>query len=287
MSAAPARLQSVEPNHLTTADFDRLAAFIHQTTGIKMPPSKRTMVEGRLRRRATATGKDSLSAYCQSVFEGGDDGPEIVHLIDAITTNKTDFFREPDHFQILQQTVLPELAATKRRAKIWSAACSSGAEPYTLAMVASEFIQSRQAANMVPPAIVATDLCTTVLATARLGIYPAEMIEPIPPALRQRYLLRARDRKSGLARIVPAMRSMVRFGRLNLMAPNYDVDRDFDVIFCRNVLIYFDRTGQAAVLKRLCDHLRPGGVLAVGHSETLNGLVLPLTSIGHTMFRRT
>jgi chemotaxis protein methyltransferase CheR len=281
-----ARRQEVEPHHLSAADFDRLATFIHQTTGIKLPPSKRTMVEGRLRRRATATGAECLSSYCQHVFEAGEDGPEIVHLIDAITTNKTDFFREPDHFQILQQTVLPALAASKRRAKFWSAACSTGAEPYTLAMVASEFIQSRQAASMAPPAILATDLCTTVLAAAQLGIYPADMAAPIPPALRQRHLLRARDRNSGLVRIVPSLRRTVRFGRLNLMSPSYDVDRDFDVIFCRNVLIYFDRAGQAAVLKRLCDHLRPGGILAVGHAETLHGLDLPLTAIGHTMFRR-
>jgi chemotaxis protein methyltransferase CheR len=271
---------------LRHGEFVRLAGFIHEVSGIKLPETKRTMLEGRLRRRLAATGARDFSEYCDHVFAGGETGAEVIHLIDAVTTNKTDFFRESEHFRILADKVLPELAAAGRRPKIWSAACSIGAEPYTMAMVISDFIEQR-ARRMPPPAILATDLSTAVLATAHRGIYPAAMTDPVPKEMRRRYLLRARDRASNEVRIAPQLRALVRFGRLNLMASDYPVDRDFDAIFCRNVLIYFDRPTQAAVLGRLCDHLRPGGVLAVGHSESLNGLDLPLQSIGHSIFRRS
>jgi chemotaxis protein methyltransferase CheR len=273
---------------LQHADFERLATFIHRVAGIKMPPSKHTMVEGRLRRRVAATGCASFADYCQLVFSGGEDGDEIVNLIDAVTTNKTDFFREPAHFETLTAQVLPALESTRRPIKIWSAACSIGAEPYTLAMVLSEYRQAPRSAPGAspPPIILATDLCTTVLETARLGIYPESMIEPVPLPLRHRYILRGRDKQQGMVRIVPKLRAMVRFGQLNLMADSYKVDADFDIIFCRNVLIYFDRTTQQAVLRRLCDRLRPGGVLAVGHSEAVHNLDLPLATIGHTIFRK-
>jgi chemotaxis protein methyltransferase CheR len=280
-----------DTNHLASlsrSDFNRLADFIHQATGIKMPPSKHSMVEGRLRRRLAATGAPSFAEYCARVFDSGEDGAEIVHLLDAITTNKTDFFREPDHFRLLTDIVLPQMAQQRRKLKFWSAACSVGAEPYTLAMVASEFTQTPRAGAVPvqPPMILATDLSSAVLKTALAGIYPAEMVETVPPPLRKRYLMRSKDPSQNTVRVVPSLRAMVRFGRLNLMAPQYGIDTDFDVIFCRNVLIYFDRNDQAAVLRRLCDHLRPGGVLALGHSETINGLDLPVVPIGHTMFRR-
>ncbi|WP_419728554.1 CheR family methyltransferase [Lichenicola sp.] len=271
------------PGTMDAADFDELATFIHRMTGIKMPRSKKSMVEGRLRRRIIATGADDFSSYCSKLHQDGDDGPEVVHLIDAITTNKTDFFREPEHFRILTETVLPSLPMSSRRLKMWSAACSTGAEPYTMAMVVNDFLHGKAG---LPPAIVATDICTKVLQVAFAGIYPAEIIAPVPALLRQRYIMRSRDRDAGLVRIIPSLRAAVRFGRLNLMDSSYDVDRDFDVIFCRNVLIYFDRNDQAAVLGRLCSHLRPGGILVLGHSETVHGLDLPVAAIGHTMFRR-
>jgi chemotaxis protein methyltransferase CheR len=273
---------------LGLADFDRVAGFVHQLAGIKMPRAKHAMVEARLRRRVAATGAASFAEYCARVLDEGGDGPETVQLVNALTTNKTDFFREPEHFRILAEQVLPGLWLPHRRLKVWSAACSTGAEPYTLAMVLSEFARERgMPGGAMNPAILATDISTEVLGVARLGIYPVEQIAPVPPALRKRYLLRARDPARETVRVVPALRAMARFGRLNLMGAHYDVDRDIDVIFCRNVLIYFDREGQAAVLRRLCDHLRPNGVLVLGHSETLSGLDLPVSVIGHTMFRRT
>jgi chemotaxis protein methyltransferase CheR len=273
---------------LQRADFERLAIFIHRIAGIKMPSSKHSMVEGRLRRRVAATGSASFAEYCQRVFSEGENGDEIVNLIDAVTTNKTDFFREPQHFDILNTQVLPGLANGRRPIKIWSAACSIGAEPYTLAMVVSEYRQVAwpAPAACAPPFILATDLCTTVLETARRGIYPEAMIEPVPFAMRQHYILRGKGSQQGMVRIAPQLRAMVRFGQLNLMADSYKVDADFDIIFCRNVLIYFDRATQQAVLRRLCDRLAPSGVLAVGHSEAVQNLDLPLKPIGHTIFRK-
>lgn len=283
MSATSALLGS---DGLARRDYERLGRFIQEYSGIKMPPNKVTMLEGRLRRRLRATGHVSFADYCHYLFEQDGLENETVHLIDAVTTNKTEFFREPDHFRLLEQKILPTLVAERhghRPLKFWSSASSTGAEPYTLAMVLAE------ARNQYPnlrTTILATDICTEVLQTAVLGIYPEAMMAPVPAALRQRYVLRAKDPKSGLVRIIPELRSQVQYARLNLMDTTYPIDHDLDVIFCRNILIYFDKQTQAAVLTRLCDHLRPGGYLFMGHSETLAGFTLPLQLVGPTVFRR-
>jgi chemotaxis protein methyltransferase CheR len=277
---------SAHGNSLSRKDFEKLAKFIHGYSGIKMPPNKLTMVEGRLRRRLKATGYATFAQYCHYLFEQGGLEDEQVHLIDAVTTNKTEFFREPDHFRILEENVLGDVMrhrAGRKPVKIWSAASSIGAEPYTLAMVAAEFAARNRGFEY---SILATDLCTQVLETAVLGIYPEAMMAPVPDALYQRYVLRDKNPKRGLARIVPELRSQVRYARLNLMDTSYPLDTDFDVIFCRNILIYFDKPTQNAVLQRLCSHLRPGGYLFMGHSETLAGFDLPLTLAGPTVFRR-
>jgi len=273
-------------DRLEPRDFAKLARFIHGYSGIKMPPAKLTMVEGRLRRRVRDGAFESFGAYCRYLFDQGGLDRETVHLIDAVTTNKTEFFREPEHFRLLTERVFPELLESSRGPRplrLWSAACSTGAEPYTLAMVAADFAQRVPG---VSATILATDICTEVLQTAISGIYPEDMIKPVPPELRQRFLLRSKDRGAGLVRIVPALRAMVRFGRLNLIDAPYRVERDQDVIFCRNILIYFDKPTQELVLRQLCEHLRPGGYLVLGHSETLAGLTLPLQSVGATLFRR-
>lgn len=269
---------------LAQRDFDRLAAFIHGTTGIKMPASKRTMVEGRLRRRLRALGLDSFSDYCRFVFDEGGLDDEAVAIIDAVTTNKTEFFREPEHFRYLTGTVLPSAArGAQKPFKVWSSACSNGAEPYTLAMVLSDYAQ---AAHGFRASILATDICTDVLHKAALAIYPEAMIAPVPQDARKRYLLRSRDPHRAEVRMALELRRMVRFARLNLMDRDYGVDHDMDVIFCRNLLIYFDKPTQQAVLSRLCAHLRPGGHLFLGHSETIAGLDLPLRPVATTVFVR-
>lgn len=276
---------AADADRLSPADFARLGRFIEAASGIKMAPNKLTMLEMRLRRRVSALGLDSLAAYCRRLFEEGGLSSEAVHLIDVVTTNKTDFFREPAHFRYLVDVAVPELVARGDggQLNVWSAACSTGAEPYTLAMVLDDL------ARRIPLrySILATDICTQVLETAIAGIYPAALLEPTPEALHKRYVQRSKDRLQGLVRIAPELRSRVRFGRLNLIEATLPAPRDFDVVFCRNVLIYFDRPTQHQVVRRLCDHLRPGGYLFLGHSETLVGADLPLRQVAPSTFVRT
>ena len=275
-------------DRLGQRDFQRLARFIQDYSGIRMPDSKITMLEGRLRSRVRANGRVDLADYCRYLFDEGGLEPETIHLIDAVSTNKTEFFREPEHFRILASRVLPSLiekqgAARRAAVKVWSAAASTGAEPYTLAMVLDDFELHFPGFSST---ILATDICTEVLQIAVRGIYPASMMAPVPPHMRERYVRASRDRAKDLARVIPRLRARVQFGRLNLMDSSYPVDRDIDVIFCRNILIYFEKPTQEAVTRRLCDHLRPGGYLFLGHSETLNGFNLPLRSLGATLFQR-
>jgi chemotaxis protein methyltransferase CheR len=280
----PPGLEPVAADQLSNKNFKRLAELIHGYSGIKMPITKRTMLEGRLRRRMRARRIPSLNAYCRYLFEeDGLDG-EIIHLIDAVTTNKTEFFREPAHFQFLRDRALPELARSSRRTiKAWSAACSTGAEPYTLAML----LEDHQSANRGQTySILCTDLCTEVLAQAVAGVFAESMIEPVDMELRRRYLMRAKDASRGQVRIVPQLRAKLSFARLNLMDEAYPVENDMDLLFCRNILIYFDRPTQAKVLQRLCDHLRSGGYLFLGHSESIAGFDLPLMQVANTVFRR-
>jgi chemotaxis protein methyltransferase CheR len=265
-------------------NFDRLAQLIHAYSGIKMPPAKRSMLASRLKSRLTALQIEDVDAYCDYIFDGNGMDTELVHLINVVSTNKTDFFREPVHFDFLRDTALPELArAGRREVKLWSAAASIGAEAYTIAMVLEDF--RRQ--NMGPDySILATDISTEVLAVAVLGQFPKAMMEPVPPELRDRYVLQSRDPALGLVRIIPQLRAKVIWGRLNLMDDRYPVGQDMDFIFCRNILIYFDKPTQNKVLARLCDHLKPGGYLILGHSETGAGVDLPVVAVFNTIFRR-
>ncbi len=284
MSNPAAAALLYEPEPLTTANFQRLAAFIHSYAGIKMPPSKRTMLEGRLRRRLRALGIPDVNDYCHFLFEEDGLADETIDLIDAVTTNKTEFFREPAHFDFLLEQGLPTLADKgKHQIKIWSAACSTGAEPYTIAMIMEEF---RQARRDIDYWILCTDICTDVLAQALAGRFSQEMIEPVSAARRQRYLMRARDPSRAEVRIKPHLRARLSFARLNLMDETYPVDANMDIIFCRNMLIYLDKPTQAKVLERLCDHLSPGGYLLLGHSESIVGLDLPVSQVANTVFQK-
>lgn len=282
-AAAPAiRLDGLSERH-----FRALAAFIEHEVGIRLPPSKRTMVEGRLRRRVKALGLANLDEYANLFFERGELASESVHLIDCLTTNKTDFFREPEHFQMLAEEIMPRLLAQRRRRtdrfKFWSAACSIGAEAYTLAMVLAELAKIERFDFR----ILGTDICSTALTQARRAVYPEEMLAPTPLAMRERYVMRSRDPARREARIVPELRRLARFERLNLMDSSYPVDNDMDVIFCRNVLIYFSAQTQQAVVTNLCRHLRPGGYLLLGHSESMaGGKQTEMRQIASTVFRR-
>jgi len=271
-------------DRLSHSDFRRLADFINDYSGIKMPESKRTMLEGRLRRRLRATGFATFGDYCDDLFNGEGLESEAIFLIDVVTTNKTDFFREPTHFDYMARTALPDLRRRGHSSiRIWSSACSIGAEPYTIAMVCADHA-ARQ--GVMKTFILATDLSTDVLRAARHGVYPADMLAPVPPDMRRRYV-RYGAREKSKARIVPELRSMIGFARLNLMDASYPVGDPMHMIFCRNVLIYFDKETQFHVLERLCQRLEPGGYLFLGHSETVTGFDLPLRALGHSMLQKT
>ncbi|MDD2903062.1 MAG: protein-glutamate O-methyltransferase [Syntrophales bacterium] len=275
---------------MSPGDFDLLSGFISSRCGIKLPPAKKTMLEGRLRKRLRSLGLDNFAAYCDYLFSQGGLEDEGVHMVDMVTTNKTDFFREPQHFHFLTQKALPELTqklgwgSREKRLKVWSAGCATGEEPYTLAMFLREFGGASADFHF---SILATDISTRALEKARLAIYEHEAIEPVPLPWRKKYLLRSKDKDKNLIRIAPELRSLVHFRTLNFMDDNYRIREPQEIIFCRNVLIYFNRPTQLAVLKRLCRHLRPGGYLFIGHSETLHGLDLPLGQCAPTIYRKT
>ncbi|MDI9543169.1 MAG: protein-glutamate O-methyltransferase [Pseudomonadota bacterium] len=268
--------------------FLRLSDFIYRESGIKMPLTKKTMLEARLQKRLRSMGLTSYDEYCSYLFSPEGIANELVHMIDVVTTNKTDFFREAQHFEYLIEHVLPSLvqsrgAGIRRPFMAWSAACSSGEEPYTLAMVLDQF--SRRARGFTFQ-VLGTDISTRVLETARDGIYHEERIEQIPLELRRSYFMKSRDRSRRLVRVVPELRAHVKFRRLNFMEDDFGMREKMDVVFCRNVLIYFDRPTQEAVINRICGHLHSGGYLFTGHSETINGMKVPLTPVANTVSRR-
>jgi chemotaxis protein methyltransferase CheR len=273
---------------MSNADFFRLSKLIQDFCGIKLPLVKKTMLEGRLRKRLNALGMESFAGYCDSLFDPKSAGDEYVHMLNAVTTNKTDFFRESNHFDYLLGRVLPELVSSQglgigKLLNVWSAGCSTGEEPYTLAMVLSDFTEK------VPGfvfSVLGTDLSTKVLSKAVSGIYEHDRVDPIPMPLRKKYLLRSKSKDAGLVRIAPELRSLVRFARLNLMEDDYGIREQMGVIFCRNVLIYFDRPTQEVLLGHLSQHLISGGYLFIGHSESIHGMDLPLVQTATTIHRK-
>jgi chemotaxis protein methyltransferase CheR len=258
------------PAHLSDRHFRSISEFIEGQVGIKLPAGKRLMLEGRLHKRVRALNYSDLNAYVDDLFDGGKLDTELVHLIDCVTTNKTDFFREPSHFAFMKSVAVPELLGLRGRGsgglKIWSSACSTGMEAYTTAIVLDDMLRTGSRFQF---RILGTDISTSVLRLAEAGIYSKEMIAPVPEELARRYFLSARDQSRAEVRVVPELRKSTNFMRMNLMDPVYPVDRDVDIIFCRNVLIYFEKHIQRKVVDRLCSHLRPGGYLMVGHSESM------------------
>ncbi len=277
-------------DRLGTADYNRIATLIGGLAGIKLPPAKHLMVEGRLRKRMRALGYANLTEYCRFLFDEGGLDSDLVHVIDAVTTNKTDFFREPEHFTCLEKNIVPSLlerrgGVQKAKLKLWSAASSSGAEAYTMAMVMADLAARTHAFDF---AVLATDISTEVLAAGKRAVYPREMVSPVPPEMQRRYLMRGQGAAySSVVRMVPELRRRVHFERLNLMDETYPFDRDVDVIFLRNVLIYFEKATQEAVVQRLVGHLRPGGFIILGHSESMIGSNLRFDQWSPGVFRKS
>ena len=271
---------------ISTKDFSRLKEFLYKECGIKITDSKKTMLETRLQRRLRALGLSSFSSYCDYLFRPEAKEDELIQAIDAVTTNKTDFFREPAHFDYLTRHALPDLVGDgcgRRTITIWSAGCSTGEEPYTLAMVMKGFAEIHRSMAF---EILATDISTRVLEKAQLGIYDEERIQPIPDPFKKAFLLKSRDISKKVYRVVPELRDKVRFRRLNFMDGDFGFREEMDVIFCRNVIIYFDKQTQERLLNRFCAHLSDEGYLFVGHSETLLGMDVPLVQVAPTIYRK-
>jgi chemotaxis protein methyltransferase CheR len=263
---------------LSKRDFSRLKDFIYKECGINIVDSKKTMLEARLQKRLRKLDLTSFSQYCDYLFSPHGIDEELTDMINQVTTNKTDFFREPAHFEYLRHKVLPELTRTGGTIAAWSAGCSTGEEPYTLAMVFKEF-----GCNFV---ILATDISTRVLDKAKLAVYDEERIDPISPELRRKYLLASKDRAKRLYRITPELREHVKFRKLNFMDGDFGFREPLDIIFCRNVIIYFDKPTQERLLNKFCNYLSPHGYLFMGHSETLFGMNVPLAQAAPTIYRK-
>jgi chemotaxis protein methyltransferase CheR len=270
----------VAADDLTSAQFARVASLVRHVAGIDLRPGKEGLVRSRLASRLRALGIDSFDDYLARL-DADASGAELVLLLDAITTNKTSFFREPEHFRILQDEVLPDFAARTTGLRVWSAGCSSGEEPYTTAIVLREALDARRFADA---RVLATDLSTRVLARAREGVYAEELLADVPPQLVARHFGPS-GRGERLVRVADETRACVRFARLNLMS-SWPMKGPFDVIFCRNVMIYFDKATQERLVNRFASLLAPGGWLFVGHSESLSGIDHPLRYVQPAVYQK-
>lgn len=254
---------------VSSAVMDSFRTHVQKTTGISLQPSKAAMIHQRLRRRVIECGFETTDDYLKHLMSSSGAKTEMVHAVDLITTNTTSFFREPQHFDFMTKTMLPELAARngRRRVKVWSAAASEGAEAYTAAMIMAE---AQRRGLSFDYAILGTDISTRILEKAERAIFSADQVAGIDPDLMARYFMRSSDPQfAGMARIVPELRRKVRFGSMNLMAKDYPIDRDINAVFLRNVLIYFDSEDQRRVVDNVAKHIATGGYLFVGHSESM------------------
>jgi chemotaxis protein methyltransferase CheR len=276
---------SARDESISAKDYARLCELIYAEAGIHLGAEKKTMLEVRIKRRLKALNMASYSQYCDYLFGNAGMNDEMVHFIDVVTTNKTDFFREPKHFNFLVDKALPEMAEriSGRPFMIWSAGCSSGEEPYTMAIVLSEYALAHPGFRF---RIMASDISTTVLAKAEAGVYNNDIVAPVQPQLRRKYFMHSRDPGSDKVRVVPELRRSIEFRRLNFTDADYGIAEKFDAVFCRNVIIYFDRPTQERILQKLSAHLLTGGYMFVGHAETLHDMDLPLTPVAPALYRR-
>lgn len=279
---SPAPLGSLPPDPvesefpLTADDFARVRQLIRDYSGIALSEAKRGLVYSRLARRLRATGKPSFAAYLKDLAKGS---PEWEHFVNALTTNLTYFYREPHHFPVLADH-LRKLAAARpgQTLSIWCSAASTGEEPWTLALTAMEAL-----GNRVPVKILATDIDTQVLVTAQKAHYRSEQLQKVPPDLLRKWF---RPVKPDIQEPAPELRQMITFRQLNLLDPTWSARGPFDVIFCRNVLIYFDRDVQHKIVSRFATLMPQGGLLFVGHSENFSQVQAGFRLLGKTVYER-
>lgn len=261
----------------SSADFDRVRQLIYKHAGISLSPVKQDMVYSRLARRLRATGKGSFRDYLDELERG--DSEEWERFVNALTTNLTSFFREPHHFPIFAEH-LRKIAARRRPMRVWCSAASTGEEPYSIAITILEALGS-QASQV---SVVASDLDTNVLATARKGVYPIERVEKLEPERLRRFFLKGTGSQSGMVAVRPEVRQLVEFQRINLLEPNWPVRGPLDVIFCRNVMIYFDKPTQYKILSRFAPMMQDDGLLFAGHSESFLHAADLFRSLGRTVY---
>jgi chemotaxis protein methyltransferase CheR len=263
---------------MSDADFQYFRTLIHSQTGIWLGDQKRTMLVSRLSRRLRELNLTTFAAYRDWLRDADPRGLELVQAINRVTTNKTDFFREPAHFTYLRDWLLRRRRPSVR---IWCAASSTGEEPYTLAMTVAEVYGMDGTWQ-----ILASDIDTEVLEAAGRGIFSEDRLTTLPAGYQKSYFLRGRGANSGLACVRPQLRRHVEFQRINLVGKDWPERETFDAVFCRNVLIYFDRPTQERVVNRLLLRLAPDGLLFLGHSENLHSMVETVESVAHTVYRR-
>ena len=286
----PCRLEEImsviEEPKLQSREFNQFRKMIFDLAGISLADTKVVMVQGRLAKRLRSLELPSYRDYLDYLLEDKE-GTEKTKFINALTTNKTEFFRESHHFDYLTNTVFPELVKQSevngtKKLRIWCSASSTGEEPYTIAMTVSEFFHLRKGWDI---RILASDIDTDVLHAASEGVYDASRMEDIPPHLRKKYFTRTQRTDDGPWKANPSIRDLITFRQINLLQPNWPIHTDFQVIFCRNVMIYFDPPSQSKLVDQFAEKLTPNGYLIIGHSESLLGLTENYKSLGDTVYR--
>ncbi|MBX3349254.1 MAG: protein-glutamate O-methyltransferase CheR [Nitrospira sp.] len=264
---------------ITTKEYDDLRTLLYDECGISLGEHKQSLVVSRLTKRLRALDLDGFGAYYEHIRQDRS-GEEFVRMMDLLSTNKTDFFREPKHFEFLRHRILPTVESRKS-IRIWSSACSTGEEPYTIAITLHEAVKDPSLWNF---QVLASDISTRVLAHAAQGLYAEERVQEIPGEIIKRHFLRGRGDSAGLVKVKPHLSSIIKFRRLNLMDDRFPIKAPLDLIFCRNVMIYFDRPTQERLVHKFYQHLKPGGHLFIGHSESLQWVSHGFTTIAPTIY---
>ncbi len=273
-------------NDMPNSLFQQFSQLVYEQCGINLHEGKKALLQARLNKRLRLTGIDSYGEYFKFITSGANPG-EFINFLDSISTNLTYFFRENQHFDFMSRVALPELLAEKRkendtRLRIWSAGCSSGEEPYSLAMCVLSCLQDGAKWDF---RILATDISTRMLETASRGLYSEEKVQKVPPPLRQAHFRKVGSENGSIYfQIAPPVKRLITFSRLNLKDP-YPFKGPFDFIFCRNVMIYFDKKTQEELVNKMAAYLSPGGYFCVGHSESLTGLAHKLTYVQPAIYR--
>jgi chemotaxis protein methyltransferase CheR len=266
---------------ITDKEFKVFSALVYKESGIRLNDSKRALLVSRLSKRLRTLGLGTFREYYEQYLTSEDEG-ELIQMLDLISTNKTSFFREPVHFDFLKNQILPALSHLKQ-IKIWSSACSSGEEPYTIAMTLYDHVDNP---NQWDFRVLASDLSTRVLARAQSGIYDLDQISEINPERAKLHFLKGSGQNEGTIKVKPHLQNMITFERINLMDEKYPIKYDLDLIFCRNVMIYFDRATQERLMNKFYNYLKPGGHLFIGHSETLQWLDHSFNYVAPTIYRK-